>query len=274
MEATLRLTLFDRAAQDASLDRRRPCDRQRGATRSSKAPRRCARGPTSIAADVEPELALAVDAMFPMPLLMQSLNAVRGEFPELPATLFTEGLGGAEQRLRDGAARLAIYSLPAGPPPDLSAEFLTRIALIPVVASGHPLAGIEGPLSHETLAAHVQLVLTDRTDITRNIQAGVIGKHIWRFADLSTRLEFLLAGFGWCNMPLHMVADPIAAGRLNPLVVAGAQSVELPIFVVHERGRKLGRAGRWFIDDLRVRLRSCPGAAARAEGPPGVGLVA
>ena len=80
----------------------------------------------SIAADVEPEMTLAVDSMFPTPLLMASLDALRREFPDLPATVFTEALGGAEQRLRDGAARMAIYTLPGGAARDLSTQFLTQ----------------------------------------------------------------------------------------------------------------------------------------------------
>jgi DNA-binding transcriptional LysR family regulator len=273
METTLGLTLFDRSLRTPTLtdagqaivkDARTVLD-------GAKAMRARAE---SIASDVEPELTLAVDAMFPMPLLMESLKALRGEFPGLPATVFTEALGGAEQRLREGAARLAIYAMPGGPPADLSAEFLTRIALAPVVASHHPLARLPGPLTREALAPYVQLVLTDRTDITRNIQGGVIGPQIWRFADLSTRLEFLLGGFGWCNMPLHMVEDHVLAGRLKRLAIAGAQSVELPISLVHERGRSFGRASRWFIDDLRVRLKTCPGAASRFDTPASADLVA
>ena len=84
----------------------------------------------SIAEKVEAELTLAVDAMFPMPLLMESLSALRGAFPGLPATVFTEELGGAEETLRSGAARMAIYPLRAGPTPDISAEFLTNITLV------------------------------------------------------------------------------------------------------------------------------------------------
>src|SRR5271168_5143664 len=130
MEATLGIALFDRSTRtpvltDAGLavvkDARAILD-------SAKAMRARAE---SIAEDVEPELTLAVDAMFPMPLLMESLKALRGEFPKLPATLFTEALGGAEQHLREGTARMAIYTLPVGPPPDLTVEFMTRIALIP-----------------------------------------------------------------------------------------------------------------------------------------------
>jgi DNA-binding transcriptional LysR family regulator len=266
MEATLGIELFDRSTRtpvltDAGLAVVKDA---RAILESAKAMRARAE---SMAEDVEPELTLAVDAIFPMPLLMMSLNALRGEFPKLPATVFTEALGGAEQRLREGAARMAIYPLPAGPPRDLNAEFLTRIALIPVVAADHPLARASGPVAREALEPHVQLVLTDRTSMTQNMQGGVVGPHIWRFADLATRLEFLLAGFGWCNMPRHMVEAHIAGGRLKRLAIADHVPVELPIYVVHERGRALGRASRWLVGDLRERLKTCPGATQRAGGP-------
>jgi DNA-binding transcriptional LysR family regulator len=135
-----------------------------------------------------------------------------------------------------------------------------------VVAADHPLASVPGPLGREALEPYVQLVLTDRTDVTRHIQGGVVASRVWRFADLSTRLEFLLGGFGWCNMPLHMVESHILAGRLKRLTLAGSPEVELPLYVVHERGRRLGRAGRWLIDDLRARLKTCPGAHQRIDG--------
>jgi DNA-binding transcriptional LysR family regulator len=263
MEAALGVALFDRsrrtpALTDAGLAAVKDA---RAILESAKAMRARAE---SIAADVEPELTLAVDALFPAPLLMACLEALRAEFPTLPATLFTEALGGAEQRLREGAARMAIYSLPNGPPRDLAAEFLTRIALIPVVAASHPLARAPAPIARETLEPHVQLVLTDRTAMTQNVQAGVLSSYIWRFADLSTRLEFLLAGFGWCTMPRHLVESHVAAGRLKRLVLAGQTPVELPFYLVHERGRALGRVSRWLVGDLRERLKTCPGAIQRA----------
>ena len=205
--------------------------------------------------------------MFPIPLLMESLKALRVAFPLLPATVFTEALGGSEQRLRDGAARLAIYTAAPTSPSDLVTEFMTRIAMWPVVATDHPLAAAPGPLTREALEPYVQLVLTDRTALTQNWVGGIVSRHLWRFADLATRLDFLLAGFGWCNMPSHMVTDHIAAGRLKKLIIANREDeVALPIYIVHERGRLPGRAGRWLIADLRERLKTCPGAHHRDEG--------
>jgi DNA-binding transcriptional LysR family regulator len=259
LETTLGLTLFDRSGKTPSLTDagKALVGDARALIAGAQAMRARAQ---SMAEGVEPELTLAVDAMFPIPLLMESLKALRVAFPILAASVFTEALGGAEQRLRDGAARLAIYSIPPSSPCDLVSEFMTRVVMWPVVAAVHPLATAAEPLPREALEPHVQLVLTDRTPLTQNWIGGIVSRHIWRFADLATRLDFLLAGFGWCNMPSHMVAEPVAAGRLKRLKVANQEEVALPLSVVHERGRSPGRAGRWLIADLRERLKTCPGA--------------
>jgi DNA-binding transcriptional LysR family regulator len=264
LEGVLAVTLFDRSGKRPALteageaivkDARRLIDGAR--TLRSRA--------ASIAADTEPELTLAVDAIFPNELLMASLKALRKEFPQTPVSVFTEGLGGPEQRLRDGVVRLAIYPLATTGARDLVANFLTEVAMIPVVAASHPLAALEGPIEREALEPYVQLVLTDRTPLTQNSHGGIISHHIWRFADLSTRLEFLLAGFGWCNMPAHMVIEHIETGRLKRLALAERDAFEFRIHVVHERGREIGRAGRWLIADLRERLAGPTCAARRQE---------
>ena len=220
-----------------------------------------------VAEGIEPELAIAVEAIFPSDVLMASLRALAAAFPDLPVTLYTEGLGGPEQRLRDGTARWAIYATQLTGAVGLESEFLVSIPMVPVVAAGHPLARLPQPLSREVLEPHVQLVLTDRTTVTAGLQGGIVGRHIWRFADLGLRLDYLLAGFGWCHMPLHIVAGHIAAGRLARLVLAerGETPWHFDLNVVHERGRPPGRAGTWLIAELRRRLAACADLAVAAE---------
>jgi DNA-binding transcriptional LysR family regulator len=266
LEATLGIALFDRSSKTPQLTEagRAIVEDARALIIAAGALRARAQ---SLAEDVEPELAIAVDALFPIPLLIESLKGLRVAFPQLPATVFTESLGGSEQRLRDGAARLAIY--PFAPnincKSDLKAEFMTRIVMVPVVAARHPLAALPTPIPIEALEPHVQLVLTDRTPLTQHIFGGIVSRHVWRFADLSTRLDFLLAGFGWCNMPIHLVSEHVAAGRLKFLDVAHRGELSLPVYVVHKRGRAPGRAGRWLTEDLRERLKSCPAAYQSGE---------
>ena len=211
-----------------------------------------------IASDIEPELTLAVDPMFPSALVMDSLKTLTGQFPYLPVTVFTEGLGGAEQRLRDGTARLAIFTPRTQAVPGFEVDPLPPITLVPVVAADHPLARAPSPIARDVLEDQVQLVLTDRTQITAGFSGGVISHRVWRFADLAMRLEYLLAGFGWCNMPLHMVEQHIEAGRLVRLPLKDYDSLPLPIAVAYETKRPPGRAGRWLIDDIKPKLRACP----------------
>jgi len=210
----------------------------------------------AIVGDVEPELTLAVDAVFPNGALMGSLKALRQAFPRLSVTLFTEGLGGAEQRLRDGVARLGFYIVSIPLAPDHETEFLVDVETVPVVAADHPLAA-RGPLTRHDIEPEVQLILTDRTQITVGLSGSVISHHVWRFADLGTRLEFLLAGFGWCFMPIHIVREHILAGRLKVLDIRGIKPPLLSVHIVHKRGRPPGKAGRWLIEDLRKRLPQC-----------------
>ena len=264
METTLGVALFDRSTKTPTLTEAGVAivEDARAIVHSAKALRARAE---SIAEDVEAELTLAVDATFPMPLLMESLRALRAAFPKLPATVFTEALGGAEDTLRSGAARMAIFPLRDGPTPDISADFLTSIRLVPVVATDHPLARAADPVRRETLEPQVQLVLTGRNAYAQNLRGGIVSRHLWRFADLATRLEFLLAGFGWCNMPEHMIEHHVAAGRLKRLVIAEEPAPEFRLYVVSDRGRELGRAGKWLVADLRERLKTCPGAIQRRE---------
>ena len=216
----------------------------------------------SIATDLEPELTLAVDAIFPNEVLVMSLRALSEVFPCMPVTLFTEGLGGAEQRLRDGVARLGIYVPIPDTSPRLESEFLIDVPTVPVVAADHPLASEPAPLNRAVLENYVQLVLTDRSPLTAGLTGGILSPRTWRFADLHARLEFLLAGFGWCNMPVHMVREHIAAGRLKALDISEHPQRSFPLHVVHERGRKPGRAGRWLIEDVKKRMSGCVSVGA------------
>lgn len=74
--------------------------------------------------------------------------------------------------------------------------------------------------------------------------------------DLARRLDFLLAGFGWCRMPEHLVAGAVAKGQLIWLEMQDDPTPPegLSIYAAHRRDRMLGPAGRWLLADLRQRL--------------------
>ena len=204
---------------------------------------------------LEPELALAIDPLVPTAPLIDSLRALNETFPALPVSFSTEGLGGSLRRLRSGSAALAVCLLLPDVPEDIVAYPLLRIAMRPVVAPGHPLAALGCAATRDDLEPHVQLVLSDPVDPSGPTY-GVSSARLWRFVELGRRLDVLLAGCGWCRMPWHLVATPIAEAKLVLLKIEDdpTPSDGLVIYAAHRRDRALGLAGRWLLARLRQRL--------------------
>ncbi len=205
---------------------------------------------------VEAELAVAIDPLVPSAAFIDSLHALRAAFPYLPVSFSTEGLGGAERRLRRGDAALAFCVLLPGVPEDLVALPLLAIDLIPVVAAEHPLAQLSRPATRADLGEHVQLVLSDPS-APDGPSYGIVGTKVWRFVELGRRMDFLTASLGWCRMPEQLVAPLLTAGRLVRLEIEddpARASGPLTIYAAHMRDRPLGRAGSWLLTDLQARL--------------------
>lgn len=205
---------------------------------------------------VEAELAIAIDPLVPTDAFIDSLHALRAEFPCLSVSFSTEGLGGAERRLRRGEAALALCILLPSVPEDVVALPLLGIDLMPVVSANHPLARLNRSVTRSDLAEHVQLVLSDPST-PDGPSYGVVGSRQWRFVDLGRRLDFLLAGMGWCRMPERLVAPHLAAGRLVPIAIeddpAGPKGT-LTIYAAHMRDQPLGRAGSWLLTNLQAQF--------------------
>ena len=205
---------------------------------------------------LEPALTLAIDPLVPTEPLIDSMRALRDTFPDLPVSFSTEGVGGAERCLRADSASLAFCLLLPSVPDDLMAYPIMDLTLMPVVAAEHPLARLGRKLGRTDLEAHVQLVLSDTLGAA-GPNYGVIAHRVWRFVDLARRLDFLLAGFGWCKMPPFVVEPYLTKGRLVKLDISDesiAPTGALPIYAAHVRGRPLGRGGSWLLDNLRERL--------------------
>lgn len=204
---------------------------------------------------LEPELVLAIDPLVPTASLIDSLRVLSDTFPNLPVSFSTEGMGGSLRRLRSGSAALAICLLLPDVPDDIIAYPLMRVTMQPVVAPPHPLAALERPATRADLEPYVQLVLSDPVD-PDGASYGLSSARLWRFVDLARRLDFLLAGFGWCRMPDHLVTAPIAERKLVLLDIENdtAPAEGLVVYAAHRRDDILGPAGMWLLTRLRQHL--------------------
>jgi DNA-binding transcriptional LysR family regulator len=202
---------------------------------------------------LEPELAVAVDVMFPIATLTAAVQAFQQQFPATPLRLYVEALGAVVQPLLDGHCRVAIIGSLPEIPAGCASEFLLSVAAVAVVAPTHPLAALGGPIPHEEAGKHVQLVLTDRSTLTAGRNFGVMSTQTWRLADLGAKHAFLKAGLGWGYMPLHMVEDDLRSGKLVRINIAPHARLGpgFSMHAIHMKDHPPGPAGRWFVNHLK-----------------------
>lgn len=207
---------------------------------------------------IEPELILVVDAMFPMSFLFSALADFDRRFPSVQTRLYVESLGATVQTVLDGRADLGVVIDFANVSDELVAVAMDAIELVPVAALDHPLAMAQResgvPLEDDDLRDHLQLVLTDRSDLTKGRDNGVVSMRTWRLGDLGAKHAMLLAGMGWGNMPHHMVAADLAERRLVELEIARwPKHVRRPTIataLVYRHDRPLGSAGTWLFERM------------------------
>jgi DNA-binding transcriptional LysR family regulator len=216
-----------------------------------------------ISRGLESELSAVVDVLFPIEAIAESAKEFRDRFPRTPLRLYVEALGGAYQPILDGRCSLGVVgSLPIAPD-SMTLERLQGLAMTMVAAREHPLALISGVIPKTELAKYVQLVLTDRSELTAGREFGVMSPSTWRLGDLFAKHAFLLRGLGWGGMPLHAVKQDLLEGRLVKLSIEdlAEESLILPMSAAYLTAKPPGPAGRWLIE----RLKQCSGH--HAVGP-------
>ena len=207
-----------------------------------------------MAAGLEAELSVVVDVMFPIDFIANAAQQFRLTYPNTPLRLYVEALGAAFAPVLDGRCGLGIVGPLPITPPSLAREPLGSIKLVMVAAHNHPLASFEGMIPRQELAKHVQLVLTDRSDLSAGRELGVYSPLTWRLADLFAKHAFLLQGLGWGGMPAHAVKQDVAHRRLKVLSIEDvpADGLPVPMSVVYPSASPPGPAGRWFVRFLQA----------------------
>jgi DNA-binding transcriptional LysR family regulator len=209
-----------------------------------------------MSAGLEAELSVVVDVFFPTALVSAAAKAFVSRFPLTPLRLFVEGLGAGYQPVLDGRCSLGILAPLAVEFPSLSSESIGQVTLVTVAAPDHPLASFKRRIPKAALSKHVQLVLTDRSELSAGRDFGVKSASTWRLADLSTKHAFLRDGVGWGNMPMHMVQSDLASGALISLDVEDMlpAGFSLTMAAFRRASEPPGPAARWFVDDLKARF--------------------
>src|SRR5262249_5624691 len=95
------------------------------------------------------------------------------------------------------------------------------------------------------------IVLTDRSKRSQERDGGIYSDKIWRLEDLSAKCAFLRAGLGFGRVPLFLVEEDLAAGRLRNIRIATAEASSMSMHAIYRKATPPGPAGRWLIERLK-----------------------
>jgi len=255
LEAQLNVALFDRSKRKPTLTDAGKALLADARSVGLKVDAMRARAKT-LSLGLEAEVSIAVDVMFPNCGLVEALRAFQEKFPTVGLRLRIEALGAVMHLVGERVCQIGITGPMLDFPDVYQHRQLGHITMIPVAAQSHPLAQIRGVIPIDVAREHIQLVLTDRSQLTAGQNFGVIAVRDWRLGDLGAKHMLLLNGLGWGSMPEEMVHEDVQSGRLVRLKLAHMDSGQYALHMIHRADDAPGPAGRWlmqyFIDMREV----------------------
>lgn len=245
LEGQLGFALFERG-------RKLPVLTENGQAVLSHARRLCllsdemAAGVEALKCGMESELALAVDPLYPASELAAVLAELAQAYPSVNVTVRTEPLGGVLDLVLARQCALGITALVIDWPDEIEPCEFGLLKLAPVAAPSHPLARAPGRISATALRDHLQLILRDPGDLTKEVDFAIAGVRTWRLTDLGVKRALLKAGVGWGHMPLHDVQGDLDDGSLVKLKLPIRPGGQQTFTLIHRLDAPPGPAGRWL----------------------------
>lgn len=179
----------------------------------------------SLSAGWEPEIALAVEVLFPTWLVLDALAAFAHEAPDTHIELIESVISGTTEALLSGRAKLTITE---SIPPGFSGESLIRLRMVLAASPNHPLHHLNRKVTLKDLRAYRQLVVRE-TGQSRATPTAVQATQRWTVSNMSTSIIAARAGYGYAWYPEYKIRDELTANTLKPLPLreGGERFVEL-----------------------------------------------
>lgn len=172
------------------------------------------RGAGAMSKDWKPEIAIAVDAIFPTWLLLQCLATFAETRPDTRIEVYETVLGGTDEMLVQGRVDLAICS---NVPNNFLGDALMRVRFIAVARPDHPLHQIGRALTYRDLRKHRQLVIRDSGSQRTRSSSWLGAEQRWTVSHKATSIHAATHGLGFAWYPEENIRPELDAGVLKPL---------------------------------------------------------
>lgn len=216
------------------------------------------RGLTTFAQELgkgfEPILRIGIDAVSPVPLLLEILKRFSEHHPETELSLQFEVLGGTMERLMDGDVDLAlthalttdslIQSIP-----------VTKIKMIPVIS---PELVKKQKITRALLMGLTQIVVRDSSRHSTPFSFGLMeGAKKLVISDNGLKKELILSCIGWGSLPETIIQKELKNKKLIPIHLPDIQEKVLEISLLKRTDKALGPVAKRLWEEIRHLAKIC-----------------
>lgn len=194
----------------------------------------------------EPEVAVAVDGISPLPKILKLFKQFGERYPHTKLNLGFDILSEAERRVLDREAQIGITHFITDKQ-SLEIIPITFVKMIPVIS--RELFLEKKVMGQRDLLDIEQVVVSDKNK--GKISFGLLesGKK-WNVSDSNFKREIIVAGLGWGHLPEHSIEQEIKEGKLVALNFEDIHPRELEINLIRLKKNVLGPVAKCLWEEL------------------------
>lgn len=195
----------------------------------------------------EPEIALSVDGISPLPKLLHIFKSFGERYPNTKLNLGFDILSETERRVLEREAQIGITHF-ISDHNSLEVLPITTVKMIPVMSRE---LYKERKVKHQKDLMEIeQIVIGDKNP--RGASFGLLdeGKK-WRLNDSNFKRDIILAGLGWGHLPDHNITRELAEKKLVVLEFEDIHPRDLVINLIRHKRHQLGVVANILWEELK-----------------------
>lgn len=194
----------------------------------------------------EPEIALSVDGISPLPKLLTLFRDFGEAHPNTKLNLCFDILSETERKVLARESHFGITHF-LSDNPLVEAVPITKVQMIPVMNKS--LYQSRKVRKQEDLSEISQIVVSDKNKNGASFGLLDEGKK-WRLVDANFKREIILAGLGWGHLPLHNIERELKEKKLVVLEFEDIHPRDLAIHLIRLKKIPLGVVAKSLWDEL------------------------
>jgi len=195
----------------------------------------------------ETELTINADSIVPIKPVLNAIDKFSAQAPQTRITLLESTLSGTTENLLEKKANIVLSGTT---PPGLAGTQLTKITMLPVAHTNHPLSRLKEKISDQNLRQYRQIVVRD-SGTKRNQDSGWLeAEQRLTVSHFAQSIHAIRSGLGFAFVPLHFAEEFLNNGEFKTLKLTMDGKREIPIFLTLSSNNTEGLAIKTMRDNL------------------------